>query len=161
LRCSAFIFRLVRNATSSLSRFDGIGHCPQWLISSENSPAGSAQPTAFKPLEVQLEVLGATVPTQSRSTISRSAQFTKLVEFRIQGRNWLGTFGRNLPLSGDSHWIVRKRSILAGLIKILAVGCGLHECSLERTVSMMSPKSSFAPEHSLIRIDYLTNQADE
>lgn len=57
------------------------------IISSENSPAGSAQPTAFKPLEVQLEVLGATVPTQSRSTISRSAQFTKLVEFRIQGRN--------------------------------------------------------------------------
>ncbi|MCE2785943.1 MAG: hypothetical protein LW699_13800, partial [Pirellula sp.] len=28
LRCSAFICRLVRNATSSMSRFDGIGRKP-------------------------------------------------------------------------------------------------------------------------------------
>jgi hypothetical protein len=35
-----------------------------------------------------------------------------------------------------------KHSVLVGLFKFLAVGCGLNECSLERTVSMISPKSS-------------------
>ena len=52
-----------------------------------------------------------------------------------------------------------KRSILVGLFKFLAVGCGLNECSLSRTVSMISPKSSYAPEHSPIQIDNFTQGA--
>ncbi len=35
-----------------------------------------------------------------------------------------------------------------GLVKFLAVGCGLNDCSLSRTWSMISLKSSRAPKHS-------------
>jgi hypothetical protein len=47
-----------------------------------------------------------------------------------------------------------KRTILVGLVKFLAVGCGLNE-----QVSMISPKSSCAPEHCPIQIDNLTQAA--
>jgi hypothetical protein len=56
-------------------------------ISSEEALALGSQPTYFSPVEVLVEVLGSTALTQTRTTITRSAEFTEPVIFEIQGRN--------------------------------------------------------------------------
>ena len=54
--------------------------------STEEAPSDAPQ-ASFRPVTVQVEVLGSTAISERRSTISGSAEFTEPVFFEIRGRD--------------------------------------------------------------------------